>query len=137
MKITKPYVRIQSNITIRVTAGLQNLDVTNPDAHVADRLKISPTWPKSIVLIEAGAHTYPSEIIEWPTVQALAKDKILTIGELLDKPDAEDVERAKEQKNLIEENKDIIAPKTEYTNKDEKKEENKSARLADIAGDEE
>ena len=135
MKITKPYVRIQSNITIRVTAGLQNLDVTNPDAHVADRLKISPTWPKSIVLIEAGAHTYPSEIIEWPTVQALAKDKILTIGELLDKPDAEDVERAKEQKNLIEENKDIIAPKTEYINKDEK--ENKSARLADIAGDEE
>lgn len=135
MKITKPYVRIQSNITIRVTAGLQNLDVTNPDAHVADRLKISPTWPKSIVLIEAGAHTYPSEIIEWPTVQALAKDKILTIGELLDKPDAEDVERATKQKQTIDENKDIIAPKTEYTNKDEK--ENKSARLADIAGDEE
>lgn len=133
MKITKPYVRIQSNITIRVTGGLQNLDVTNPDAHVADRLKISPTWPKSIVLIEAGAHTYPSEIIEWPTVQALAKDKVLTIGELLDKPDAEDSERAKEQKQMIDENKDIIAPKTEYKNK----EETKSAKLADIAGDEE
>lgn len=128
MKITKPYVRIQSDKTIRVTAGLQNVDVTNPDAHVADRLKISPMWPKSMVIIEAGAHVYPSEIIEWPTVQALAKDKVLTIGQFVDSPE----DKAEEQKQLLEENKDIIAPKTEYRNKDDK-----AARLADIAGDEE
>ena len=37
---------------------------------------------------------------------------------------------------MIDENKDIIAPKTEYKNK-ESKEETKTAKLADIAGDEE
>ena len=40
------FVQIQSDVTIRVTTGLQNKDVTNPDAHVPDRLKVNPEWPK-------------------------------------------------------------------------------------------
>lgn len=87
---TKPYVRIQSNTDICVTAGLQAQDVTNPDAHVPDRLKVNPIWPKLTVLIKKGAGIYPSYIAEWNTVKALARDKILTIGEYLDS-DAEDV----------------------------------------------
>lgn len=74
------YVQIQSSKNIKVTMGLQYQDVTNPDAHVPDRLKVSPSWPKANVLIKIGQHLYPSEIVEWPTVQALVKDGILTIG---------------------------------------------------------
>lgn len=74
------FVQIQSSMTIRVTTGLQNKDVTNPDAHVPDRLKVNPEWPKYQVLIRRGIGRYPAEIIEWPTVKSLANDKILTIG---------------------------------------------------------
>lgn len=76
------FVQIQSSITIKVTTGLQNKDVTNPDAHVADRLKVNPEWPKHQVLIREGAHRYPAEITNWPSVRALANDKILTIGSI-------------------------------------------------------
>ena len=120
----KAYVRIQSQMTIQVTCGLQNNDVTNPDAHVADRLKISPNWPRCSVVIHEGAHLYPSEIAEWPTVQALVRDKIITIGDYTD--DAEgDV--AEKKANLVNELKanNII---------EEKKEERKT-KLADIAGE--
>lgn len=74
-------VKIHSTMTINVTAGLQNKDVTNPDAHVADRLKVSAEWPRHTVLIREGQHLYPAEIKNWNTVKALANDKILTIGE--------------------------------------------------------
>lgn len=83
----KKYVKIQSEKTINVTPGLQNRDVTNPDAHVADRLKIQPTWPKCVVTIHKGVAWYSSEIVDWPTVKALAKDKILTIGIDSDTPE--------------------------------------------------
>ena len=74
-------VKIHSTVTINVTTGLQNKDVTNPDAHVPDRLKISAEWPRHTVLIREGQHLYPVEIKAWNTVKALAEDKILTIGE--------------------------------------------------------
>lgn len=97
MATTKPYIRIQSNITINVTAGLHNNDVTNPDAHIADRLKVNPLWPKMTCLIKQGAGVYPSEIIEWPAVKALQKDKVLTIGEYLDTPEEQATETKKTQ----------------------------------------
>ena len=81
-------VQIQSSITIKVTPGLQNKDVTNPDAHVPDRLKINPEWPKYQVLITQGVGKYPAEICDWPSVQALAKDNILTIGAITDVDEA-------------------------------------------------
>lgn len=97
MEHTKPYVRIQSNITINVTAGLHNQDVTNKDAHIPDRLKVNPLWPKMTCLIKQGVGVYPSEIVEWPAVKALAKDKVLTIGEQLDNPEDAEVETKKTQ----------------------------------------
>lgn len=94
----KAYVKIQSSITITVTMGLNNKDVTNPDAHVADRLKVSALWPKCTVQILAGAHWYPAEIAEWNTVKALEKDKILTIGEYSDAcVDEPEVQKTKEE----------------------------------------
>lgn len=83
----KDYVYIQSTISIMVTAGLQYDDVTNPDAHIPDRLKVNPVWPKLRIMIKAGRHVYPKLVTEWPTVKALVKDGILTIGEEVDSPD--------------------------------------------------
>lgn len=98
------FVRIQSEKTINVTAGLQHQDVTNPDAHIPDRLKVSPSWPKLTVLIKRGAHWYPAEIAEWNTVKALANDKILTIGETSDNcDDNEVVAKSEELKRNTEE----------------------------------
>lgn len=98
-------VQIHSNVTIRVTTGLQNEDVTNPDAHIPDRLKVNPEWPKYQVLIRAGQGMYPAEIAEWPSVKALAADKILTIGAISEVDDStltpeqqKDVQTAKEAK---------------------------------------
>lgn len=98
-------VQIHSNVTIRVTTGLQNEDVTNPDAHIPDRLKVNPEWPKYQVLIRAGQGMYPAEIAEWPSVKALAADKILTIGAISEVADStltpeqqKDVLTAKEAK---------------------------------------
>lgn len=77
-------VQIHSTTTINVTTGLQHKDVTNPDAHVADRLKVSAEWPRHTVLIREGQHLYPAEIKDWNTVKALANDKIITIGSVID-----------------------------------------------------
>ena len=98
----KDYVYIQSNISIMVTAGLQNENVTNPDAHIPDRLKVSPTWPKLRMMIKAGRHVYPKLITEWAAVKALVKDGIMTIGEEVDDPnDAKIIEAATDLKTEL------------------------------------
>lgn len=102
MAQTKKYVRIQSNQTIQVTCGLQHEDVTNPDAHVPDRLKVSPSWPTCSVVISQGAHLYPSEIATWPTVIALKNDKILTIGEYTDELDDDNKQAETQKADLVE-----------------------------------
>ena len=79
----KAYVRIQSSRNIRVTMGLNCQDVTNPDAHIPDRLKINPLWPKLSVLIKQGAGWYPSEIASWSTVKALVDDGIFDSLEVM------------------------------------------------------
>lgn len=98
-------VQIQSSITIRVTCGLQNKDVTNPDAHVPDRLKVNPEWPKHQVLIRKGIKKYPAEIKTWPSVQALAKDKVLTIADLGDIETSELDDEERKNAQIIEEAK--------------------------------
>lgn len=93
----KKFVRIQSEIDITVTGGLQNVDLSNPDAHIADRLKVNALWPRLAVRISRGAHWYPSEIAEWNTVKNLQKDKLLTIGEFSDSCDESGVQDSKEK----------------------------------------
>ena len=98
----KDYVYIQSNTSIVVTAGLQNENVTNPDAHIPDRLKVNPVWPKLRIMIKAGRHIYPKLVTEWATVKALVKDGILTIGEETDDPnDIKMEEKAKDLKDEL------------------------------------
>lgn len=95
-------VRIQSTMTITVTPGLQHKDVTNPDAHVPDRLKVSPLWPKAMVMIKQGVGYYPAEIIEWPVVKLLEKDSILTIGTVTESEETEYVEAETKLENELE-----------------------------------
>ena len=99
----KDYVYIQSTTSIVVSAGLQAEDVTNPDAHVGDRLRVNPYWPKMTILINQGRHTYPSFITNWESVKDLVKDNILTIGEEVDDIQDDEMKKAaKEVKDEIE-----------------------------------
>lgn len=74
------YIRIQSERNIEVTEGLQSIDMTNVDAHVADRLRVAPAWVQTRVMIRKGMGLYPSCIKEWDSVKALAAARVLTIG---------------------------------------------------------
>lgn len=88
-------VRIQSSMTITVTSGLQCKDVTNKNAHVADRLKISPEWPKYSIQILEGVAEYPAEIAEWDTVKALVDAGIMTVTNVIEgNAKQEDIEKA-------------------------------------------
>lgn len=125
--MAKKFVRIQSSINITVTPGLQHQNVTNPDAHVPDRLKVAPEWPRAMVDIRQGAGLYPAAIAEWPTVKALAKDKILTIGEFVEKADQPEQEEVAEK---LERSLESIKEKT--SKKEMKKE---AVSLNEIAGE--
>ena len=102
-KQEKQFVRIQSDETINVTMGLSYNDVTNPDAHIPDRLKVQPSWASTTVLIKKGTGFYPAYIANWSTVQRLVEDKILTIGEFTDEASEEEKEvKAKLDLNIAE-----------------------------------
>ena len=80
----KKFVRIESQIDIMVSAGLQSINMSNRDAHVQDRLNVKSAWVGTRILITKGPGDDPAEIQQWDAVQALAKDKKLTIGEECD-----------------------------------------------------
>lgn len=97
-------VRIQSTRTIAVTPGLQHLDVTNPDAHIPDRLKVSAEWPKCRVVIKKGVGEYPEDIKNWATVKALIKDNVITVGEVVEPTTDEqvqEIEKFEQEKRAI------------------------------------
>lgn len=97
------YVKIQSNKTIRVTAGLQFVDNTNPNANTADKLKISAEWPKlSFLIVKGSPQWYPEYITKWNTVQTLVKRGVMTISNEV-RDDCED-EKVKEMANKVENN---------------------------------
>ena len=107
------FISIQSPINITVTPGLHAQDVTNPDAHIPDRLKVQPLWPKVTVDIFQGVRNYPAEIAEWPTVKALVKDKVLTIGSVINESVITDEEKQieKDLKTNLEEIQKVIGKK--------------------------
>lgn len=126
----KKYVKIQSTMNITVTGGLFAQDVTNPDAHVPDRLKVQPLWPKTMVDIKEGVGYYPAEISTWSTVKNLEKDKILTIGQQYDEiptDEGMDVSKIEKDSKELKENLDNIDKLTKKKVKD--------IKLDDIAGE--
>lgn len=76
----KKFVKMQSTMNIQVTSGLQSIDMSNKDAHVADRLNVKSAWVGTKVLIKQGTGFYPSEIKAWNSVKMLADKNIITIG---------------------------------------------------------
>lgn len=92
----KKYVRIQSDVTITVTPGLQCTDYTKKDSDVPNRFSISPNWQEATVLVKQGAHYYPAKIAEWKSVKALVEAGKMTIGEFTDEP-KEGVEEASKE----------------------------------------
>lgn len=142
----KAYVKISSTININVTSGLQHKDVTNPDAHVADRLKINALWPKMTIPILAGVHWYPAEITEWNTVKRLVKDKVLTIGEFSEEVQEVQCKELKEKLNRalnkIQKEIPVKEEVKKTTTKKSKKvqeevEEIEDLNLEELAGEEE
>jgi len=111
-KSNKAYVQISSTKTIQVTCGLQFMDVTNPDAHVPDRLRVLEKWSNSIILVKKGAHDYPVEILEWPTVKALVEAKVFTVGEEKDTTTEDSAEKMKE---VVKEMQEELSPLQDAT----------------------
>lgn len=116
------FVRIQSTKTIQVTCGLDCNDLTDYESDIANRLKVAPSWPKAMILIKEGVGNYPKQIVEWPTVQALARDNIITIGEEVEETNEEKLHEAEELALNLEE----IKPK---------KQRRSRKKLDDIAED--
>ena len=85
----KKFVRIQSDREIEVYEGLQYIDMTNPDAHVADRLRVSSAWVQTRVHVKQGTGYYPACVQNWAVVKNLRDKGIFTIGEELDEVDDE------------------------------------------------
>ena len=79
--MAKNYIRIQSKIDVAVTAGLQSINMSNKDAHVADRLNVKSAWVGTRVLVHKGVGIYPNELKNWNSVKSLVRNGILTLGE--------------------------------------------------------
>ena len=112
---TKKFVKIHSDVTIAVTPGLQNKNVTDVNSRVGDKLRVIPQWHEATILIKKGEGLYPAEIVEWPTVKKLADAEIFTIGSYVD-----DLDSAQLKGNNDEAKKEKIekAKKDEETLKD-------------------
>ena len=74
----KDYVKLQSNITITVSCGLQYEDHTRYDSDIPDRMNIKPSWPSLTVQIKKGTFWYPSEIMEWPVVKLYIEQGLIS-----------------------------------------------------------
>lgn len=98
----KRFIRIQSSKNINVTAGLQSIDMSNKDAHVADRLNISQVWTGTRVLIKEGVGYYPAVINTWPAAKKMAELNILSFGEMTDECPEQYKEYAEELEKKLE-----------------------------------
>lgn len=92
----KKFVKIQSDITIKVTSGLQFSDYTDVNQPVPNRKNVKPRWTKGTCLIKKGQHWYPSVIATWNSVKALEKGGKLSIGGYGDTADEETEKLAEE-----------------------------------------
>lgn len=98
------FVRIHSQRPIRVTPGLQTVNVTNYESQNPNKLNVKPSWASMIVAIKAGTGYYPAVIKQWNTVKILSEKQVLTIGEETDnvpeefKAEAEELAKRIEQK---------------------------------------
>lgn len=92
----KKYVKIQSDITIKVTSGLQFSDYTDVNQPVPNRKNVKPRWTKGAVLIKKGQHMYPAVVATWKSVKALEECGKLSVAGYSDTADEETEKLANE-----------------------------------------
>ena len=99
----KKFVRVESQINVVVSAGLQSINMSNKDAHVADRLNVKSAWVGTRIMIKKGTGYYPAEIKDWASVKSLAANKKLTVGEEVDEVpnDPEATEKVDKERNKL------------------------------------
>lgn len=99
----KKFVRVESQINVVVSAGLQSINMSNKDAHVADRLNVKSAWVGTRIMINKGTGYYPAEIKDWASVKSLAANKKLTVGEEVDEVpnDPEETEKVDKERNKL------------------------------------
>ena len=99
----KKFVKIQSDITIKVTSGLQFSDYTDVSQPVPNRKNVKPRWTKGTVLIKKGQHWYPAVIATWKTVKSLEECGKLSIGGYSETADEETEKLAEELNKGLQE----------------------------------
>lgn len=138
MKNEKKFIRIESKMNITVTTELKHMDVSEPDAHVPDRLRIAPQWQNTTVDIKQGTGYYPAYIKNWNSVQVLSKANVLTLGEEVD--ECEGQQQVEEIIKDLDRNLEKVKDKSNgfISEKEEREAKVKKVskiNLADIAGE--
>jgi len=97
IKEVKPmkFIKIHSSKNIGVSPAIRYVDATRFDSMNPNRLNVQQYWSQSIVDLKEGSHYYPALIEKWDTVQALARDGIITLGEKTDNCGSEQAEAEK------------------------------------------
>jgi hypothetical protein len=90
--------------------------ITSNPATENKPLNPNPLWTKTRILIQKGIHDYPAEIKDWDTIKALAKNFIITIGEvkegeLTDLTMEEAVKNKKQAESIAKEEKAVTDKK--------------------------
>ena len=124
----KKFIRIQSDRNINVNAGLRNINMSNADAHVANRLNIAQAWTGTRVLIKKDVAYYPAVLKEWPAVKKLEELHIISFGEETDTVPAEYEAYANELVSKLKVADSNYARVLEQTSKDPQATEVKKSR---------
>lgn len=77
---TKKFVQITSTINLEVYASLEAIQVIRPGNQSGNLMNAKSGWAKIRVLITSGTSWYPSEILNWDAIKALAGKEIITVG---------------------------------------------------------
>ena len=98
----KRFVKITSTITIEVYCNLESVEIVNANKQSSNRFSSVGAWANVRVRIMSGTGWYPSEILNWNAVKALAAKEILTIGEQVNEiKDADKQAAAEEMEKMI------------------------------------
>lgn len=100
--MAKKYVQITSTMNIEVYESLEAIVTITGNNMSGNRMNAKSGWAKIRVLVTAGTSWYPSEILSWPAVKALAAKEIFTIGTQADTiSNPETLAKAEEQRKAI------------------------------------
>lgn len=119
-------VTIHSNQDLYV---LGTFITSNPSTE-SKPMNPNPIWTKTRILIKTGVHDYPAEIKDWDTIKALAKNFIITIGEV---KEGELTDVTMEEAVKVKKQAESIAKEEKIANDKKKARKQKLEELADLS----